>query len=346
MIGVLCMHFFLKIGLSLIRMKNLSLLFAAFIFIVFCTVTIYLLEPDTFESLLTSFYFVMTTFSTVGYGDYSPVTGAGRLFTVLMYLLGIGLLGVVIGKIVDSFSIFRKRKEEGKLAYTHENHIIIVGWGKKTETAVEEILSSDSFSEVVIIDTLPTSPIDVANNRVHYVQGDASEEETFTRANIKKAKSVIIFADDMIQVPSLRDAKTLTTAITVERLASHVHTTVEIMTKKQIPNFSHVKVDEFILSQETTSLLAVRSAMHQNVSTIVTQLISRSRGEDLFEAKVDPKWQTYGDAFHDLIAKGATLIADRQQMDINRRLHEEIPSDAVLYVICNEDTHRKLITKY
>ena len=336
------MHFFLKVGLSLIRLKNLSLLIAALFFILFCTVTIYLLEPETFESLLTSFYFVMTTFSTVGYGDFSPVTSGGRLFTVLMYLLGIGLLGVVIGKIVDAFTLFRKRKEEGKLAYTNKNHIIIVGWGKKTETAVEEILASDARSEVVIIDTLPTSPIDVSIDRVHYVQGDPSEEETFLKANIKDAKSVIIFSDDTIQTPSLRDAKTLTTAITVERLATHVHTTVEIMTKKQIPNFAHVRVDEFILSQETTSLLAVRSAMHQNVSTIVTQLISRSIGEDLFEVRKDSNWKTYGDAFHDLLAKGATLIADREHMDINRRLNEEIPSDAVLYVICNEETNLKL----
>lgn len=336
------MHFFLKVGLNLIRLKNLSLLIAALFFILFCTVTIYLLEPETFESLLTSFYFVMTTFSTVGYGDFSPVTAGGRLFTVLMYLLGIGLLGVVIGKIVDAFTLFRKRKEEGKLAYTNKNHIIIVGWGKKTETAVEEILASDSSSEVVIIDTLPTSPIDVSIDRVHYVQGDPSEEETFLKANIKHAKSVIIFSDDTIQTPSLRDAKTLTTAITVERLATHVHTTVEIMTKKQIPNFAHVRVDEFILSQETTSLLAVRSAMHQNVSTIVTQLISRSIGEDLFEVRKDTNWKTYGDAFHALLAKGATLIADREQMDINRRLNEDIPSDAVLYVICNEETSLKL----
>ncbi|MBU0903761.1 MAG: ion channel [Planococcaceae bacterium] len=337
------MHFFLKVGLGLIRMKNLSILLATLFFILFCTVTIYMLEPQTFESLLTSFYFVMTTFSTVGYGDYSPTTIAGRLFTILMYLFGIGLLGVVIGKIVDTFSIFRKRKEEGKLAYTKENHIIIVGWGKKTETAVDEILASDTTSEVVIIDTLPKSPTDVALERVHYIQGDPSEEETFNQANIKKAKSVIIFADDAIQIPSLRDAKTLTIAITVERLASHVHTTVEIMTKKQIPNFSHVKVDEFILSQETTSLLAVRSAMHQNVSTIVTQLISRSIGEDLFEVPRNEKWQTYGDAFHELLSNGATLIADRDHMDINRKLDENIPPDAILYVICDDDTHRRLL---
>lgn len=337
------MQFFLKVGLGLVRMKNVSIIIATLFFILFCTVTIYMLEPQTFESLLTSFYFVMTTFSTVGYGDYSPTTIAGRLFTILMYLFGIGLLGVVIGKIVDTFSIFRKRKEEGKLAYTKENHIIIVGWGKKTETAVDEILASDTTSEVVIIDTLPKSPTDVAIERVHYVQGDPSEEETFNQANIKKAKSVIIFADDAIQIPSLRDAKTLTIAITVERLASHVHTTVEIMTKKQIPNFSHVKVDEFILSQETTSLLAVRSAMHQNVSTIVTQLISRSIGEDLFEVPKNDTWQTYGDAFHELLSNGATLIADRDHMDINRKLDENIPSDAILYVICDDDTHRRLL---
>ncbi|WP_019413407.1 TrkA family potassium uptake protein [Paenisporosarcina sp. TG20] len=339
------MPFFIRIGLSLARMKNLSILFAAIVFIVFCTLTIYMLEPETFENLLTSFYFVMTTFSTVGYGDYSPVTGAGRLFTVLMYLLGIGLLGVVIGKIVDAFSIFRKRKEEGKLAYTDENHIIIVGWGKKTETAVEEILSSDILIEVVIIDTLPTSPMDISIDRVHYVQGDPSDELTFIQANIKKAKSVIIFADDEIQVSSLKDSKTLTIAITAERLAPHVHTTVEIMTKKQIPNFSHVNIDEFILSQETTSLLAVRSAMHHNASNIVSQLISRSVGEDLYKVQKNPNWKTYGDAFQNLLAEGATLIADRQHMDINRRLNEDIPPDAVLYVICNEDTHLKLNSK-
>ena len=340
------MHFFLKVGLGLVRMKNLSLLLVTLFFILFCTVTIYILEPQTFESLLTSFYFVMTTFSTVGYGDYSPTSIAGRLFTILMYLFGIGLLGVVIGKIVDSFSLFRKRKEEGKLAYTNENHIIIVGWGKKTETAVNEILASNATTEVVIIDILPTSPTDVSLERVHYVQGDPAEEETFVQANIRKAKSVIIFADDAIQTPSLRDAKTLTIAITVERLAAHVHSTVEIMTKKQIANFSHVKVDEFILSQETTSLLAVRSAMHQNASTIVTQLISRSVGEDLFEVQKNDNWKTFGDAFQELLFHGATLIADRSKMDINRRLDEEIPSDAILYVICNKDTHRKLLAKY
>lgn len=324
-------------------MRNLTLFLFTVIFVGLCTFTVYYLEPDNFESLLNSFYFVMTTFSTVGYGDYSPITIAGKLFAVLMYLIGIGLLGVVIGKIIDAFSIFKRKREEGKVGYTKENHIIIIGWSKKTESAIKEILNTNSFIEIVIIDTLPKSPFDVSLDRVHYIQGDSTEEETFEKANISKAKSVIIFSDDKIQEPSLRDAKTLTVAIVVERMAPRVHTTVEILSEKHTSNFSHVKVDEFILSEETISRLAVRSAMYKGVSKIYTQLISRQHGENLYQISKKERWVTYLDAFNDLLEHGATLIADREQLDINRRLSEKMPADAELYVICDKETYEKIM---
>lgn len=336
------MHFFLKLSLTLIKMRNLTLVFFTLIFVVLCTFIVYGLEPDNFESLLNSFYYVMTTVSTVGYGDYSPVTDVGKMFAVLMYLVGIGLLGVVIGKIVDGFSIFRRKREEGKVNYLKANHIIIIGWGRKTESAVKELLESDGIGEVVIIDSLPISPIDLTVGRVHYIQGDPTEEETFEKANVSKSKSVIIFSDDKIQDYSLQDAKTLSIAITVERVAPKVHTTVEIMAEKHVANFSHVKVDEFILSQQTISSLAVRSAMYKGVSKIYSQLMSRQHGEDLYKIEKKEKWLTYRDAFLDLLQDGATLIADRDKLDINRRLDEKIADEAILYVICNTETFWRL----
>ena len=337
------MQFFIKLGLQLIKMRNLTLLLFTGIFIILCTFVAFFLERDTFGNLLNSFYFVMTTFATVGYGDFSPVTVPGKLFTVLMYLVGIGLLGVVIGKIIDAMTIYRRKREEGRVNYKKEKHIIIIGWSKKTEYAVKEILNSDPAIEIVIIDVLPRSPIDLAQDRVHYIQGDLSEEETFHKANIRKAESVIIFSDDNIQDYSLRDAKTLTVAILVERLASNVHTIVEILSEKNISNFSHVKVDEFILSQETISRLAVRSAMYKGVSKVYSQLISRQDDEDLYKISKNEEWVTYQDAFNDLLKQGATLIADRDRLDINRRLDEKIPAGAQLYVICNNETYKNMM---
>jgi voltage-gated potassium channel len=340
--GLNQMHILLRISLGLIKMKNLTLIITTALFIFISTMVMYSLEPDNFESLLNTFYFVMTTFTTVGYGDYSPVTLPGKFFAVFMFLIGIGLLGVVIGKIVDSFTIFRRMREEGRLNYIKDQHIIIIGWGKKSDSAIKEILDSDAETEVLIIDTLPKAPGDVTDNRIHYIQGDPTTEEPYQKANIEKASAVIIFSDDNIQDPSLKDAKTLLVSITVERLAPAVHTTVEVMTEKNISNFSHVKVDEFILSQETISRLAVRSALYKGVSQVYSQLISRQHGEDLYKLSKQPNWHTYNDAFQDLLKQGATLIADRHLLDINRRLDESIPEEAELYIICNRETFERL----
>lgn len=336
------MHIFMKFGLRLVRMRNLTLFLVTAVFVILCTFVIYSLEPDNFESLWNSFYFVMTTFSTVGYGDYSPATLPGKLFAVFMYLFGIGLLGAVIGKIIDALSLYKRKKEAGKLAYINENHIIIIGWGKKTEIAVEELLSSNDAVEIVIVDTLEKAPFEETEERLHYIQGDPTEEETFEEANISKAKSVIIFSDDKIQEASLRDTKTLSVAITVERLAPAVHTTVEVLSEKHIRNFAHVKVDEFILSEDTISSLAVRSSLYKGVSKVYSQLISRRYGEDLYKLSKKENWNTYQDAFQELLQHGATLIADRDKLDINRRLNERIPEDAELYVICNKETYENI----
>jgi voltage-gated potassium channel len=335
-------HFFLKIGLNLIKIKNITLALFTFLFVLFCTFTIYVLEPETFGNLLNSFYFVMTTFTTVGYGDYSPVTVMGKLFTVFMYLMGIGLLSIVIGKIFDALSIFRRKREEGNLTYRKKDHIIIIGWSKKAQVAVHEILSSNNTIEIVLIDSLPKAPFDISLERVHYIQGDTAEEATYQKANISEAKSVIIFSDEEIEKPSLRDAKTLIIAIIVERLAPNVHTTVEILMEEHISNFSHVKVDEFILSQETISNLAVRSALYKGVSRVYSQLLSRKYGENLYQIMKKGTWDTYRDAFEDLLNQGATLIADGNRLDINRRLDEKIPLSAELYVICDEATYKTI----
>ena len=43
-------------------------------------------------SLLDSFYFSVVTLTTVGYGDLSPQTAAGKLFTVCYLFVGIGII--------------------------------------------------------------------------------------------------------------------------------------------------------------------------------------------------------------------------------------------------------------
>jgi voltage-gated potassium channel len=52
-------------------------------------------------SWLDSFYFCVITLATVGYGDFSPQTAIGKLFTIAYIFLGIGLLVAVFTRLAN-----------------------------------------------------------------------------------------------------------------------------------------------------------------------------------------------------------------------------------------------------
>ncbi|UFJ40300.1 hypothetical protein LOK74_20045 [Brevibacillus humidisoli] len=112
--------------------------------------------------------------------------------------------------------------------------------------------------------------------------------------------------------------------------------------RDNIQNFIHVNVDEFILGSETVSQLAVRSAFSPGASKVVSQLLSTQDGDDLYQIKKRPHWNTYRDAFTELLSEGATLVSEGQQLNINRRLDDTIPPDARLFVICDKETYKRL----
>ncbi|WP_337958002.1 potassium channel family protein [Guptibacillus sedimenti] len=322
-----------------IKLNNRFMLAVAFILVVVSTVIMRLIEPETFPSLFDSLWWVMTTVTTVGYGDYFPTTIAGRMYAMFLYIVGIGLIGVVIGKFVDGFSEIKKRKEEGKMPYQGNDHIVIIGWSQKAAYAVSEIMDSDQC-EIVIIDKLTKAPLIEEN--IHYIQGDAAEEATLNKADIMNAKAVLIFSDDTIHDALLADGKSLIIASSIERLSTDIHTTVEVMKEEHIKNFTHVQVDEFVLSHEAVSRMAVRSAFTKGISGVYSQLLSRGHGDNLYEIGVQQEWDTYRDAFQSLLQQGATLIADGERMDINRRLDESIPERAKLFVICDHEVYERI----
>ena len=68
----------------------------------------YLLEkdaqPDKFENIPQSIYWAVITLASVGYGDISPVTPGGRLVTVILALVGIGLFAIPAAIMASGFT--------------------------------------------------------------------------------------------------------------------------------------------------------------------------------------------------------------------------------------------------
>ena len=201
--------------------------------------------------------------------------------------------------------------------------------------------------DVVVVDNAERTPLD--HDRLHFISGNPAEEEVLMKANILEAKSVAIFSDDRNDRSEYADGKTLLIASRVEHISKKynksIYTIVEIKKDKHIALFEHANVDEFILSNDSVSKLMAQAAINHGSSKLFKQLLSNADGENIYEIKKKPHWITYKDAAMELFEMGATLISDGGSLDIARRHQEKIPEQAKMFVICDENTYQKIVSK-
>ena len=67
-------------------------------------------QPQAFSSVFASMWWAAITLTTVGYGDVYPITIGGRIFTVVMLLVALGIIAVPTGIIGSALSKHRDRK--------------------------------------------------------------------------------------------------------------------------------------------------------------------------------------------------------------------------------------------
>jgi voltage-gated potassium channel Kch len=59
---------------------------------------------------LDSIYFSIITLTTIGYGDFSPQTDGGKLFTIFYILIGIGIILSFINTVYNHYNTIKTKK--------------------------------------------------------------------------------------------------------------------------------------------------------------------------------------------------------------------------------------------
>ncbi len=84
------------------------ILFTLFSIIFIYSGAIYQVEHEAngenFDTFLDAMYFAVVTMTTVGYGDITPTSEAGRGLTIMMILTGIALIPTQIGNLIQQFT--------------------------------------------------------------------------------------------------------------------------------------------------------------------------------------------------------------------------------------------------
>ncbi len=83
---------------------SLGIAIALFIILIFVGSYIYLLiEGIAVEgSFLNAVYYVVLTVTTVGVGSYNPITAQGKVLTIVMVMIGMGLVLYIVTTVVKA----------------------------------------------------------------------------------------------------------------------------------------------------------------------------------------------------------------------------------------------------
>ncbi len=77
-------------------------------------------QPDKFENIPQAIYWAVVTLASVGYGDISPITPAGRAMTIVLALIGIGIFAIPAALLSSAFSDQLKRDREALINTIYE----------------------------------------------------------------------------------------------------------------------------------------------------------------------------------------------------------------------------------
>tara|TARA_R110002050_G_scaffold180350_3_gene313948 strand:- start:655 stop:969 length:315 start_codon:yes stop_codon:yes gene_type:complete len=97
---------FFETILSFLKNKEYRILLLTTILVIAIGTVVYqYLENWTW---LDSLYFSIITLTTIGYGDFSPQTAAGKWFTIFYIILGVGIILTFINTVYKHFSPNKK----------------------------------------------------------------------------------------------------------------------------------------------------------------------------------------------------------------------------------------------
>ncbi len=245
-------------------------------------------NQQDFRNLWDAIWWALVTAATVGYGDKVPLTTGGRFVAILVMLFGIGVLGMITGRIA-SWLVEWKIKEGSGLADQKKikRHFVICGWKNEMVSVLEDILRVNpdlSDADIVLVSTVEPTEVENLRSRpslqnIRFVRGDYVEENVLLRANIKQAAKVLVLADHSSQASDQEvDARTVMSVLTIKTISKDIYTCVELIDSKFKRYLENVHCDEIILSREYNRILLANATSASGIAHIVQDLLDVEGG--------------------------------------------------------------------
>ncbi|MBM7542057.1 potassium channel family protein [Amphibacillus cookii] len=149
-----------------------------------------LLEVEWIDAL----YMATITISTVGYGEVAPMTAEAKIFSILLIIMSIGVIGYAGSALMRYFfegtvkQVWRERKMKEQINKMND-HIIVCGAGE-TGGQVIHVLQQQNANFVVVEQDV-NKVEELKKDRIAVIHADATTDQALDEANIIKASGLV-----------------------------------------------------------------------------------------------------------------------------------------------------------
>lgn len=145
-------------------------------------------------SFLDALYMTVITLGTVGFKEIHDLSDTGKIFTMLMIVVGVSVIGYIVGSLAQIMFegqiqriVGRKRVE--KMIDALKDHYIICGFGRIGSLICKEFKANNL--QFVIVEKSSDTVEKLDEEGYLHMRGDATLDETLLKAGIKRAKGLI-----------------------------------------------------------------------------------------------------------------------------------------------------------
>ena len=299
-------------------------------------------ETQLTEQPLQFLYYNMVVISTVGFGDFSPVTDSGKAIVAFWQIpSGLIIFASFIGKVTQLFIDIARKNMNGTNDFAHyQNHILLLGWDDHSTKQIIDLILGDKNRQkrqvLLCVNEEMRNPfpdnIDVSFVRVHTF----SDTNELKRIALSKAKRIIIDGKS--------DDESLSFALSIATYASkEANISVHFFdrTKAQLLKIYCPQIE---CSIDSSAQMMVRSMQDPGSSQVTEHLLSTLNGATLYclQTPTLKKAVQFEILFNNLKHKysliliGLSHFKNGHDMQLNPDSDTLINSSDYLYYIANE----------
>lgn len=141
-----------------------------------------------------SLFMTLITVTTVGYGEVHPLSRPGKVFSMLLILVGVGTVLYILTMITQWVVEGKLRQVMGRRSLERKirslkDHYIICGYGR-IGALVADMLREKGVA-MVVIDNNDEATRRLEAAGLYYILGSATEDESLLAAGIDRAKGLV-----------------------------------------------------------------------------------------------------------------------------------------------------------